>query len=102
MIRGRRGRRWPLPSATTSHQWQPSRNKEAAMPHSGRISWRSNAVLVTTIGLSGVLLARAAGPAQGRAGGAGQGAQRPVVTNAMANPYQMVPNWPQLGTIKPG
>jgi hypothetical protein len=36
-------------------------------------------------------------PAPGQARGG-----YPTWTSAMANPYQMTPNWPRLGTIKPG
>jgi DNA-binding beta-propeller fold protein YncE len=47
--------------------------------------------------------APAAAAGQGRAGGAGTAPPAaPESPSAMTNPYRMVPNWPQLGNIRPG
>jgi hypothetical protein len=43
-----------------------------------------------------------AAPAQAGRGATGRGAAYPPWTSTMANPYRIVPNWPNLGTIKPG
>lgn len=58
------------------------------MSHRGGTGVKLVGAVIATIILGGVLYA--------------QSKPRPVVTNAMANPYRMVENWPQLGSIKPG
>lgn len=77
----------------------------------GRLTWAACAAVVALAATTGAVLSGQGAAGQGAAGrGAAQGAGRgnlpaPVPTaptNAMVNPYRMLPMWPHLGDIKPG
>ena len=78
------------------------------MPQFARLGLKLAVVSVASIVVTGALLAQqspapqSGGAAQGTAPAPSTSSPRPVVTNVMANPYQMVKNWPQLGSIKIG
>lgn len=69
------------------------------------LEWAVGVAISSLIAAAGIGISAQGG---GQAGAAGRGAQNlppPVrlsTTNAMVNPYRMLPKWPNLGDIKPG
>ena len=58
------------------------------------------AALLSTFGI--VILAQGGGGQAGQGRGNAPAPLALATTNAMINPYRMLPNWPHLGDIKPG
>lgn len=66
------------------------------MTRSGGARFTISAIIITVVAFCAL-------PAAQRGGGQGGGTRAPFPgAGAMTSPYQMIENWPHLGTIKPG